>query len=153
MNQPVALTFIDLTLETLAQHAGLLAILADGEAPATPAPRKLDRATRGMLARAMASAEWARAKPGEALTLAFPAGLAAEILMLVKLPRKADAAQARKAGATIGRALGTADALVLAESHATAAGDGAGADALPRQPLPQMWGHLAHRARWALCGM
>ena len=121
MNQPVALTFIDLTLETLAQHAGLLAILADGEAPATPAARKLDRATRGMLARAMASAEWARAKPGEALTLAFPAGLAAEMLMLVKLPRKADAAQARKAGATIGRALGTADALVLAESHAMAA--------------------------------
>ncbi len=121
MNQPVALTFIDLTLDTLARHAGLLAILADGEAPASPAARKLDRATRGMLARAMASADWARAKPGEALTLAFPAGLAAEMLMLVKLPRKADAAQARKAGATIGRALGTADALVLAENHAMAA--------------------------------
>lgn len=121
MNQPVALTFIDLNLETLTQHAGLLALLADGEAPATAAARKLDRATRGMLARAMASADWAKLKPGEVLNLAFPAGLAAEVLMLVKLPRKADAAQARKAGAAIGRSFGTMDALVLAESHPMAA--------------------------------
>jgi leucyl aminopeptidase len=47
--------------------------------------------------------------------------MAAEVLMLVKLPRKADVAQARKAGAAVGRALGTAGALVLAEAHPLAA--------------------------------
>ncbi|NEY89178.1 leucyl aminopeptidase [Tabrizicola oligotrophica] len=121
MNQPVALTFTETNLETLGQTAGLLALVADGAAPATPAARKLDRVTRGMLARALASADWTKLKPGEALSLAFPPGLAAEALMLVKLPRKADAAQARKAGAAVGRALGPAGALVVTETHPQAA--------------------------------
>ena len=121
MNQPVALTFCETDLEMLAKAPGIVAILADGEAPAGPAARRADRLSRGMVTRAMASADWAKAKPGEALTLAYPAGLAAEALMLIRLPRKADAAQARKAGAAVGRALGAAGALVVAENHPQAA--------------------------------
>ena len=121
MNQPVALTFCETDLEALAKAAGIVALLADGEAPAGPAARRTDRLTRGMLTRAMASADWAKTKPGEAMTLAYPAGLAAEALMLVRLPRKADAAQARKAGAAVGRALSAAGALVVAENHPQAA--------------------------------
>ena len=121
MSQPVALTFTETNLEALGQVPGLVALIAEGSAPATPAARKLDRATRGMVARAMASADWAKVKPGEALTLAFPAGLMAEALMLVHLPRKVDASVARKAGAAIGRALGPVGTLVLAENHPMAA--------------------------------
>lgn len=121
MNQPVALNFTEVNLESLATAGGIIALFAVGEAPATPAARKIDRATRGMVTRAMASTDWARLKAGEALTLAFPPGLAAEALMLVNLPRKADISAARKAGATIGKALGGAGALVLAENHAAAA--------------------------------
>jgi leucyl aminopeptidase len=43
------------------------------------------------------------------------------LVMLVKLPRKATALEARKAGAAIGRALGTVGAHVLAETHPQAA--------------------------------
>ena len=99
MNQPIALTFTATDLDGLAQAPGILALLAQGEAPASPAARRLDRLTKGMLTRAMASADWGRTKPGESLTLAFPAGLAAEALMLVNLPRTATRAEARKAGA------------------------------------------------------
>ena len=121
MNQPVALTFVPTDLEAFGRESGLLAFVTEGEAPVTPAARRLDKLTRGVIARAMASADWAKLKPGEALTLAFPAGLQAEAVMLVKLPRKATVAQARKAGAAVGRALGAKGALVVAESHAMAA--------------------------------
>lgn len=121
MNQPVALTFTATDLASLGAAPGIVALLAEGEAPASPAARRIDRLTRGGLARAMASADWAKLKPGEAMTLAYPAGLKAETLMLVKLPRRADAGQARKAGAAVGQALGGAGALVLAEGHPQAA--------------------------------
>ena len=121
MNQPVALTFTATDLETLATAGGTLALLAEGETPATPVARRLDRLTRGVVSRALASADWAKLKPGEALTLAWPAGLLAEALMLIKLPRKATAAEARKAGAAVGRTLGPAGALVLTETHPKAA--------------------------------
>jgi leucyl aminopeptidase len=74
-----------------------------------------------MLTRALSSADWARTKTGESLTLAYPAGLAAEALMLVKLPRKATLLEARKAGAAIGRVVGKGGAHVLAETHPQAA--------------------------------
>lgn len=121
MNQPIALTFTATDLDGLAQAPGILALLAQGEAPASLAARRLDRLTKGMLTRAMASADWGRTKPGESLTLAFPAGLAAEALMLVNLPRTATRAEARKAGAAVGRAIGGAGALVVAQSHPQAA--------------------------------
>lgn len=121
MNQPVALTFTATDLDRLANAPGLVALLAEGDAPSSPAARRLDRLTRGMLTRALSSADWARVKTGDSLTLAYPAGLAAEALMLVKLPRKATALEARKAGAAIGRALGTGGAHVLAETHPQAA--------------------------------
>ena len=121
MNQPVALTFTATDLDRLATAPGLVALLAEGDAPSSPAARRLDRLTRGMLTRALSSADWARVKTGDSLTLAYPAGLAAEALMLVKLPRKATALEARKAGAAIGRALGNGGAHVLAETHPQAA--------------------------------
>jgi len=120
-NQPLALNFTATDLPGLATAKGIVALLADGAAPASPAARRLDRTSRGMIARAMASADWAGLKTGETLSLAFPPGLAAETLMLVKLPRKATALEARKAGAAIGRAIGPAGAHVVAESHPQAA--------------------------------
>ena len=46
-----------------------------------------------------------RAKPGEAVALAYPSGLQAETLLLVKLARRCTVAEARKAGAAVGKAL------------------------------------------------
>lgn len=121
MTTPVAITFDAPDLEGLASRKGRIALIAEGAAPATPAARKIDRLMRGGLARALASDAWGKVKPGDALELAFPAGLAADALQLVHLPKKATVAEARKAGGTIGRALGEAALLVLAEGHRSAA--------------------------------
>ena len=113
--------FASVTTEGLASLTGRIALIADGTAPATPAARRLDRLMRGTLARAMGSEAWAKLKPGEALELAWPAGLAAEALHLIRLPRRCDLEAARKAGAAVGRSLGAGPVLLLAENHARAA--------------------------------
>lgn len=121
MTDPVALQFQPLDAEALASVAGRIALLAAGEVPVSPAARRLDRLTRGAVKRALASEGWARLKAGEGLELAFPTGLQAEALQIVKLPRRATVAEARKAGSTLARGLNDKPTLVLAEGHARAA--------------------------------
>ncbi|UXU73752.1 MULTISPECIES: leucyl aminopeptidase [unclassified Paracoccus (in: a-proteobacteria)] len=118
MTHPVEISFTATDLSGLAERAGRIAIVVseNGRLPAG-----LPRPTREVLARALKSRAWQEIKPGKALELAFPAGLRAEALQLVNLPRRADVAQARAAGASIGARLGVADTLVLAGDHAQAA--------------------------------
>jgi len=109
----VDLTFANLDAAVLTAHTGRIVVFADTTLDAVA--RKVDRLTRGALARALASAAFGALKPGEAMDLAFPSGLAAAAVQMVRLPVKADAAAARKAGASIGRALKEPGALVLAQ--------------------------------------
>jgi leucyl aminopeptidase len=60
-------------------------------------------------------------KPGEAQTLAWPAGMAAETLLVVRLDRPGTPEQALKAGAAIGRAATGKKALILTGGHRHAA--------------------------------
>jgi leucyl aminopeptidase len=112
--------FAAVALDGLASLTGRIALIADGDAPATPAARRLDRLMRGALTRALGSEAWGKLKPGEAMDLAWPAGLAAEALQLIRLPRRCDLEAARKAGAAVGRSLGSGPTLLLAENHARA---------------------------------
>jgi leucyl aminopeptidase len=121
MSHPVAIQFQPVDLAGLAQMAGRIALIFDGAEPATAAARGLNRITKGAVARAMASQAAAKLKPGEAMELAFPAGLAAEALHLVRLPRNASVAEARKAGATVARALSAGGMTVIAGAHPRAA--------------------------------
>jgi leucyl aminopeptidase len=98
--------------QALHDHPGRVAVFAD--AVLDPVARTLDRKMRGALARALASPAWAKLKPGEALDLGFPGGLAARGVSLVRLPRKATQGEARKAGATIARTLGDEGGIVAA---------------------------------------
>ncbi len=121
MTMPLKPDFAATSLDLLASQTGKIAVLLDGDAPGTLTAKRLDRLMRGALARFMRSDAYAKLKPGEAADLAFPAGLAAEVLQVVRLPRKADKAQARKAGGAIGRALPAAGCLVVADNHPAAA--------------------------------
>lgn len=117
MPQPVAIRFETPNLVQIAQFNGRVVILADSAAPSTPAARAINKATRGALARALASEEFARLKAGEGLELAFPAGMAAQALHIIHLPKKTTPLAARRAGGAIGAALTAQGALVLAENH------------------------------------
>jgi leucyl aminopeptidase len=121
MTTPVAIRFEAVDPERLLAATGRIAVVVGGDGKLDPAARRLDRAAKGALARYLGSDAFGRLKPGEAADLAWPAGLAAEALQVVKLDRKADAASARKAGAAVGKAIGKAGAVVLAGAHPRAA--------------------------------
>ncbi len=121
MSQPLPIQFRATDLEALAIQTGRIAVFAEPGAALSPGIRRLDRMMKGALARAVGADAFAKVKPGDAMDLAFPAGLAADAVQLVRLPKRTDTATARKAGAAIGRSHGTAPTLILAESHPRAA--------------------------------
>lgn len=121
MPKPLPIQFQATDLEALVGQKGRIAVLADVDQPASPAFKRLDRLTRGALARAAGSDAFAKLKPGEAMDLAFPPGINADAVQLIRLGKKADQSQARKAGSAVGRSHAAAGSLVLAESHARAA--------------------------------
>lgn len=117
MSAPLPITFAKLEAEPVLAATGRVAVLLTGDGKSGPIGRRLDRLSRGAIARATASAAWEKMKPGEALDVAWPAGLPAEALQLVKLPRRATVAEARKAGAAIGKALGAGGVTIVAEGQ------------------------------------
>ncbi|QYZ71163.1 leucyl aminopeptidase [Neotabrizicola shimadae] len=120
MSHPVPIQFQPVELDTLATLPGRVALITDGNAKPALAAR-LNRLTKGALARALGSDAFGKLKPGESLDLAWPAGMAAEVLQLVRLPARCDVATARKAGAAVGRALSPQGTTVLAGAHRLAA--------------------------------
>lgn len=121
MTTPVKPEFTASTIEDLATAPGRIVVFVDGEAPRELAAKRVDRLTRGAITRFMASDTYAKMKAGDAADLAFPSGMVADAVQIVRLGRKADRAEARKAGGAIGRALGKSGCLVVAEGHSRTA--------------------------------
>jgi leucyl aminopeptidase len=103
-------------LDALAAQTGRLAVLIAGEGGLGRSARKLDRLSRGALRRMATSSAFEKLKPGEALELTFPSGMAAEAVQVIKLPRRADQAALRKAGAALAKAHGPAALTVLLDT-------------------------------------
>ncbi|WP_167647761.1 leucyl aminopeptidase [Mameliella alba] len=110
-----AISFAEVALDGLEQAEGRLAVLVTPEGTLSPGARRLNRLTKGALGRAVESEAWGKLSGGEALSLAWPAGLSAEGVEIVKLARRPSVAEARKAGATMARAAGKSALTVLVE--------------------------------------
>jgi leucyl aminopeptidase len=120
MTEPVALTLAPFDPAVLAAATGRIAVLADADGKLGPEARQVDRLARRAVSRLLASPAWAKAKPGEATLLAFPAGLAADALLVVKVPRKAAPSEARAAGAALAKARGAGALTVILGGFAAA---------------------------------
>jgi leucyl aminopeptidase len=121
MTAPVAIHFKPVDPAAIAVESGRIVVFAGEGGAIGSAARRVNRLVRGALERFLASPAFAKLKPGESADLAWPAGLAAEAVQVVRLDRRADGATARKAGAAIGAKLGASGALVLADQIARAA--------------------------------
>ena len=121
MTHPVAIRFTETELEGLARTEGRIALFVAEGGALGPGGKRLNRLMKGALARFVASPAFAALKPGEAADLAWPTGLMAEAVQVVRLDRKTDALTARKAGGAVGRALSRHATLILADSHPRAA--------------------------------
>ncbi len=101
MTAPLLTEFVATAPDKYATLPGRIVVFSDGAMPLDPLIRRLNRAAGGAIARLVASPAFAKARAGSGHALAFPSGIAAEALLVVKLPKKPSPAEARLAGAAI----------------------------------------------------
>ncbi|ETX30690.1 leucyl aminopeptidase [Roseivivax isoporae] len=111
--------FIEPDFDTLAEAEGRVAVCVPAEGTMGRAARRLNRLTRGAVKRAVEAERWGKLKDGDVLSLAFPAGLVAEGLDIVRLPRRPKPEDARRAGAALARAAGTKAVTLLPDGTRT----------------------------------
>ena len=114
MTDPVSITFHATDADQIATAPGVVAVIVEADGKLDQAARKVNRLTRGAVDRLMQSEAFEQMKPGDGVTLAFPGGMEAQKLLVIRLPKKHGVAEARRAGAAIAKALGKDGALVLA---------------------------------------
>lgn len=108
------ISFADTDLEAIAGHIGRVAVFIDAQGKLDLGARRVNRLTKGAIARLVESERWGKMKDGESLSLAYPAGMAADAVDVVRLERGAKGKAARKAGAALAKARGgSADLLML----------------------------------------
>ncbi len=114
MTDPVQIAIAATDIGAVATAEGRIVVFAAGSGDLAGPAKDLDGMTHGAVARAVASPAFVELKPGGAVELAQPHGLKAATLQIVRLEGGADAAEARRAGGAIGKAMGPAPVLVLA---------------------------------------
>jgi leucyl aminopeptidase len=117
MTTPVQPVFAALALDDIAKAPGRVVVLVGQAGRLDRAARRVNRLTRGALKRFIESEAFAKLKPGDARDLAWPVGMAAEAVQVVRLERRATPLEARNAGAAIGKAGASQPITVLAGSH------------------------------------
>lgn len=114
MTRLTPISFVQTDLDVLATHTGRVAVFVDSEGKLDPGGRRVNRLTKGAVARLVASERWTKMKDGECASIGYPAGMAADAVDVIRLERGAKAVAARKAGATLAKMRsGMADMLML----------------------------------------
>ncbi|WP_045390781.1 leucyl aminopeptidase [Falsirhodobacter sp. alg1] len=121
MTLHVSPKFVETDIERIAGSTGRIVVFLGEGGKMGTAARHVDVLTGGLLERVAKSDAFAKLGAGEGIDLAFPTGLMADRLQVLRLDSKDDADAARKAGAAIGQAISAEDALVLADGVGRAA--------------------------------
>ncbi|WP_289041533.1 leucyl aminopeptidase [uncultured Aliiroseovarius sp.] len=114
MTTPIQPVFSEVNLDAIGEHEGRVAVVLSEPGKLHPAARRVNKLTRGALLRFAESETFEKMKDGDTHELAFPTGMNAEAVQVVRLAPRADLTLARKAGGAIGKAMAGKDALVLA---------------------------------------
>ncbi|MGR3542459.1 MAG: leucyl aminopeptidase [Hasllibacter sp.] len=110
------LTLVETDLDGLDAREGVVAVLIGKEGKLDAGARRVDRMARKAISRLAASEAGGKMKPGEARALDFPAGMAAEAVLALRLDPRAAEGDARKGGAALARAAKGRALTVLAGS-------------------------------------
>ncbi|SCM68387.1 leucyl aminopeptidase [Donghicola eburneus] len=113
MTQPVAVEFIAAETDALDAVEGRIAVFVGPDGQLDVLARRVNRLSKGAIAKAVGDEKWAKRKTGEVVTLSYPAGNAKAIDIVV-LDKKAGVDESRKAGAALARARGTDSAVLCA---------------------------------------
>ncbi|EPX81924.1 leucyl aminopeptidase [Salipiger mucosus] len=112
------ITFGELELDALKEATGRVALFVNAESQLGRGARRVNRLTRGAVARATEGEAWDKLSEGGIVSLAWPSGMAAEAVDIVKIERRPEPAAARKAGAALARRAGSAGMTVIADATA-----------------------------------
>ncbi len=115
MTQPMPVTFVATDIEKFANQTGRIALVVDETGRLDVAGRRVNRLAKGAVKRAL-EANGDKLKPGFTFSLAFPAGMEADAIDVLCVPRTASVHQARAAGAAVGRQRKNASVLLAAGS-------------------------------------
>jgi leucyl aminopeptidase len=121
MSQPTPITFQSVDFDLIATATGRVAVFVTPDGKLDQAARRANRLTKGALVRLVASDAFAKAKAGQVISLAWPAGMAAEALDVMVLEKRVAAVDARKAGAALAKSKGKKALLVMAGNMTRAA--------------------------------
>ncbi len=117
MTTPAKTTFIETDLDAIADWADRIAVLIGKDGKLDAPARRVNKLTRGALARMVEAGALEDMKEGDVRTLNWPAGLKAEALDVLCIERGAKPVEARKAGAALGKLMEDKNLLVLAASQ------------------------------------
>ncbi|MFT6076300.1 MAG: leucyl aminopeptidase [Yoonia sp.] len=116
MTTPAEIQFKEVDLDAVATANGKIAVFVDMDGKMDAGARKVNTLGRKALARFVESDAFEKMTAGDLTNLAYPAGLAAEAICVIKLGRRPSSQEARKAGAQLAKAQAGKDLLVLAGS-------------------------------------
>ena len=122
MTKPPVIEILPLESDAVAGFAGRVVVFLPESGKLDQGARRVNRLMRGALERFASSEAFAEMKPGEARDLAWPAGMAASAVQVVRLEAKPAPLELRKAGAAIGAARGKGGVLVLGGARQGLAG-------------------------------
>ncbi len=114
MPMPIEIHFKDVDLDLVAETGGKVVVFVGDNGRLDAGARRVNRLTRKALARFVESEAFAKLSPGDVRPMAYPAGMAAVAVLVVKLDKRPSVQEARKAGAQLAKQLGEDDLLVLA---------------------------------------
>lgn len=113
MTETVPVTFVETDLDAIKAATGLLAVFVPETGALDATARRVNRLTRGTVARFCESDAFEKMEIGAAKLLAFALNLEAEGVLVVKLARRPSVEQARKAGATLAKYKGAKALMAL----------------------------------------
>ncbi|MCH2077362.1 MAG: leucyl aminopeptidase [Rhodobacteraceae bacterium] len=121
MTTPVTFEFLPTELDQVATHTGQVVCFVEASGKLDQSSRRVNRLSKGALERFAESEAFAEMSESQARELAYPAGMDATGVIVVKLARKPEAGDARKAGVSIGKLKNDSPLLVLAGNIGRAA--------------------------------
>lgn len=114
MTMPIKIKFAEIDLDEIENIEGKIAVLVTPDGKIDIMARRVNRLTKAAIARLSDSERFAALDVGAGVTLSFPAGLKADGVHVVKLPKRPTDEEARKAGASMAKFKGTDELTVLA---------------------------------------
>lgn len=114
MTTPIEIHFKDVDLGVVETTTGKVAVVVGEDGKFDLGARRVNKLTRKMLARFVESDDFEKMAQGDVRGLAYPVGMAATAVLVVKLDRRLSQTSARKAGTQLAKAQGHDNLLILA---------------------------------------